>query len=76
LSFKDARELECLPAKIDALEREQDQLYKRIADVSLYQQAPQEAVAANRRMEEVKRELGGLYQRWEYLENLKYEMEG
>jgi ATP-binding cassette subfamily F protein uup len=75
LSFKDARELECLPARIDDLEREQDQLYKLIADVSLYQRAPQEAAAANQRLEEVKRELGELYGRWEYLENLKYEME-
>ncbi len=68
LSFKDARELETLPARIAALEAEQVQIAARLADPKLYQSAPTEAVALNARSETLDAELLELMTRWESLE--------
>jgi len=68
LSFKDARELETLPARIATLEAEQAQIAARLADPKLYQSAPTEAVALNARSETLDAELLELMARWESLE--------
>ncbi|MHB8916042.1 MAG: ATP-binding cassette domain-containing protein [Thiobacillus sp.] len=68
LSFKDARELETLPARIATLEAEQAQIAARLADPKLYQSAPTEAVALNARSEILDTELLELMERWESLE--------
>ncbi len=68
LSFKDARELETLPARIATLEAEQAQIAARLADPKLYQSAPTEAVALNARSETLDAELLELLARWESLE--------
>jgi len=68
LSFKDARELEALPASIAALEDEQKTLSARLADPALYQSAPQEAQDISTRLARIDDELLALLERWEALE--------
>jgi ATP-binding cassette subfamily F protein uup len=69
LSFKEVRELEELPAKIEALEREQGELDRRIADPASYQDRSVDFKALNARREEIRAELDRLMVRWEALES-------
>ena len=68
LSYKEARELEALPAQLEALEAEQGQIAERLADASLYQASPQEAAALQARSEALEAELLDALARWEALE--------
>jgi len=68
LSFKEKRELERLPATIDALESEQRSLSERVAGPDFYKE-PADAIAqALRRIEELQRELAAAYARWSELD--------
>ncbi|MGE0081909.1 MAG: ATP-binding cassette domain-containing protein [Thiohalomonadaceae bacterium] len=69
LSYKDQRELEQLPARIEALEAEQAELHQRLSDPALYQQEGGIA-KASARLQEVEAELAEAYARWEALEAL------
>jgi ATP-binding cassette subfamily F protein uup len=68
LSYKEARELDALPAQLEALEAEQAQIAERLADPSLYQSSPQEAAALQARSEAIEAELLDALARWEALE--------
>ncbi len=68
LSYKEARELELLPAKLEALEKEQAQISQRLADGSVYRDAPDEAKALNQRYAAIDDELTACLARWEELE--------
>jgi len=68
LSYKEARELEALPAQMDALEAEQAQIAERLADPALYQSSPQDAAALHARSEAIEAELLAALARWEALE--------
>lgn len=68
LSFKEQRELESLPERIEALEGEQEELYERLADPSFYQQAGTEVAGVKARLEELKQEITEAYSRWDELE--------
>jgi len=68
LGYKEQRELDALPARIEALEREQDALQVAMHEPAFFQQ-PGEAIAAHQqRLEAIARELAQAYQRWETLE--------
>ncbi len=70
LSYKDQRELDTLPAKIEALEAEQAKLQAAVSDPGFYQQ-PGEGIATTlARLETVSGELEACYVRWEDLEAL------
>jgi ATP-binding cassette subfamily F protein uup len=69
LSYKEARELEALPAQLEALEAEQGQIAERLADPALYQSSPQEAAALQVRSETIEVELLDALARWEALES-------
>jgi len=71
LTFKEARELEGLPQKIEAMEVEQQELYDSMADSSFYQQGGALISQAKARIEELEQSLPIAYQRWEELEALK-----
>jgi ATP-binding cassette subfamily F protein uup len=73
LSFKEQRELEGLPLRIEKLEREQEEIFILLADISFYQRTPEEIQRVNSRLEAVAQELLEAYQRWEYLEATKKE---
>ena len=68
LTNNEARELQALPGRIEALEREQREIGERLADPALYQDRSADPRALNARHEAIEGELGALLQRWEELE--------
>ncbi len=68
LSFTEIKELEALPARIEALEREQVALGRRLADAALYRDRPGEVPGLTQRSAAVEHELAALMGRWEQLE--------
>ncbi len=70
LSFKEKKELESLPAQLEALETEQTELVGRMGDPSFYKQDPAQIQRAVDRLEVIKSELPRLFDRWERLESL------
>jgi ATP-binding cassette subfamily F protein uup len=68
LSFKEKRELEELPAKLQALEAEQATLTARLADPALYQDRGVDLKSLNARHDGIEAELTQLLARWEELE--------
>ena len=67
LSYKDQRELDALPALIDALEQEQADIRARLADGTLYQTDLDQAVALQARDGVIEEELTTALERWETL---------
>jgi ATP-binding cassette subfamily F protein uup len=67
LSYKEMRELEALPGRIEALEAEQQSITAQLADGSLYANQPSLAAALNRRRAEIEDELLACLERWEAL---------
>ncbi|OLC43161.1 MAG: ABC transporter ATP-binding protein [Acidobacteria bacterium 13_1_40CM_65_14] len=68
LSYKEQRELEALPARIEALESEQTALNARIAGHDFYKEAPNDIRAALARADELHRETADAYARWHELD--------
>ena len=68
LSFNEARELEALPARLEALEAEQRTLGERLADPALYQDRTADPKALAARHAAIEAELEALLVRWEELE--------
>ena len=68
LSYKDQRELDALPARIESLEAELEELHARLADPALYQGGGEAVAAARDRMTALEAELAEVYLRWESLE--------
>ncbi|MFA6384032.1 MAG: ATP-binding cassette domain-containing protein [Candidatus Omnitrophota bacterium] len=71
LSFNEERELGSLPASIETLESEQEQLYKQLSDITFYQREPAEIARVKARSEALAQEILDGYKRWEYLERCK-----
>jgi ATP-binding cassette subfamily F protein uup len=69
LSYKDQRELEAMPEKIQRLEAEQLQLTEAVADPNLFKRDPAEGAAALQRLQTLAAELEGAYSRWDVLES-------
>jgi len=67
LSYKERRELEALPDLIDALEREQGQVRRDLADGSLYTQDAERATTLYQRDTAIEAELMAALSRWEEL---------
>ena len=67
LSFKEAKELENLPANIEKLENEQVKLGEELANPEIYQGDGQKAVKINARLKEIEAQLAASYARWEEL---------
>ena len=71
LSFKEARELEEIQAKIDELEREQAEVGAILAAGKMYRDDPKQAQKLQTRATAIEAELLGLMTRWEELESRK-----
>ena len=71
LSYKESRELESLPAAIEALEAEQADLARRLADPATYTDRSFDVKALNARHAETEAELDRLLRRWDELESRK-----
>jgi len=68
LSYKDQRELEALPADIEALEQEQRALGERMAGADYRRTEPAQIAADGRRIAEIEELLMQKLERWEALE--------
>ena len=73
---RERRELEELPARIEALEAEQEKLSAEMADPAVYQDAENKLARVKGRLDELHRKLETLYHRWQELEALRAELEG
>jgi ATP-binding cassette subfamily F protein uup len=69
LSYKDQRELDALPSRIEALEAEQRTLTARIAGPDFYKAERADIEAALARVEPLAQELSDAYARWHDLES-------
>jgi ATP-binding cassette subfamily F protein uup len=69
LSYRERRELEALPARIDALEAEQGALGRTIADPAFYKEPPAAIAETLERVQQIERELVDLYARWDALDS-------
>jgi ATP-binding cassette subfamily F protein uup len=67
-SYKDQRELDALPARIEALEAEVSALQQRLADPTIYRDGGQGVAQVQARLAAVESELAAAYARWEALE--------
>ena len=69
LSYRERREFEEMPARIETLEVEQRALGGTIADPTFYKQPAAQIATAVERAEQIERELGTLYARWAELDS-------
>ena len=69
LSYKDQRELDALPKKIEQLEISIDDIHKELADPDTYQKDPQHVAKIQDKLAEFEAELQQAYQQWEALED-------
>jgi len=67
LSYKEQREFDALPDRIDALEAEQKVLGAQLADAAFYAKEPDRAAAAQARHAQIDAELLRALERWEEL---------
>ncbi len=71
LGFKEKRELEALPGRISALEEEQEQIHRQLADPDLYKEGDATVIQGlQHRLKEIEAELDTALIRWEELEAL------
>ncbi len=76
LSFKEVRELEALPERIQALEDEQAELIGALSSAQFYAaNDPVRVAEANARLETLQAELEEAYSSWERLETLRESLE-
>ncbi|WP_141058430.1 ATP-binding cassette domain-containing protein [Stenotrophomonas rhizophila] len=68
LSYKDARELEQLPLKIETLEKDVEGLTAAMNDPAFYQRSAADMAAHNAKLAKVQAELDAAYARWEELD--------
>jgi ATP-binding cassette subfamily F protein uup len=70
LTYKEQRELDALPAAIEALEAEQTEMHRLMGDSQFYRQSSEKITAALERLEALRRGLEEHYARWQALEAL------
>lgn len=68
LGYRQQRELDALPGKIDAVESRMASLSESMADPALFQREGNAAVEASRELASLQAELDELYARWESLD--------
>jgi ATP-binding cassette subfamily F protein uup len=69
MSFKERRELEQLPARIEVLEAEVGELHQTMANPAFYKRDRDSIAATKALLEEREQELARAYERWEALED-------
>ena len=68
LSFKEKRELEALPARIEELEARREDLHGRMADPGWHRQGAEKISAVKGELDQIERDLEAAYARWGELE--------
>ncbi|MDZ4848078.1 MAG: ATP-binding cassette domain-containing protein [Pirellulaceae bacterium] len=69
LSFKELRELETLPKKIESLEIQQAQVHQEMANPEFYKQPQEKIIETTAQLSKIKNELAIVFERWESLES-------
>ncbi len=70
LTFKEQKELDSLPQKIEQLEAEQRQIHATMADPNFYRESGARVSEFKARLESIEKELSAAYRRWEELESV------
>ena len=70
LSFKERKELDGMPGRIEQLEKTVQDLHAAMAEPSHYRQDRDEIASAKKRLEGLERDLAAAYARWHALEEL------
>jgi ATP-binding cassette subfamily F protein uup len=68
LTWKEKKELEALPARIEAMEADQGLIEEQLGDPGTYRESPERVAALTREFETGRVEIEALYARWEALE--------
>ncbi|MBI5769138.1 MAG: ATP-binding cassette domain-containing protein [Verrucomicrobia bacterium] len=68
LTNKERAELDALPARIEALEKEQAELTARLADAEFFRRGGSEVARATQRLGEIELQVAAAYARWSELE--------
>ncbi len=71
LTNKERQELEALPARIEALEKEQTELTAKLADPAFYKKEAAKFAEVKKRLEAVEKEHAVAFARWEELEAVR-----
>ena len=71
LTFKQKKELEELPAIIDALEKQIETLHEKMATPEFYKQDPGQIAKTNTELESLDKKLATAYERWETLAEIE-----
>ncbi len=71
LSFKEQKELDALPKRIEELDAEHQQIIATMADPTFYRQSGDKITPTKVRLEVLEKELAETYKRWEELEAAK-----
>ena len=69
LSYKDQRELDALPKRIEQLEGELEKLQMTVADPAFYKRPKEEKAEVQRQLQDTETALNAAYGRWEALES-------
>ncbi|TWT71294.1 ATP-binding cassette domain-containing protein [Crateriforma conspicua] len=69
LSYKEKRELEQLPERIETLEGQIEQLHQAMADADYYKKNPDELAQDSENLRQWQSELEQAFQRWEFLDS-------
>ncbi len=72
LTFKEQKELEALPERIEALELERKEIHSCLADPAFYRSKGEKVSETKARLEALDKELTRLYERWEELETVHH----
>jgi ATP-binding cassette subfamily F protein uup len=70
MTYKETREYQTLPERIDALEREQHALRQQIGSADFYRSAPDQIRAVMARVDAIHAELEDALSRWIALEEI------
>ena len=69
-SFKERKEVDGMPGRIEQLEKSVQDLHAAMAEPSFYRQGRDEIAGARKRLEDLERDLAAVYARWLGLEEL------
>ncbi len=71
LTFKEKKDLEELPVRIESLETERDTLYESLADPDFYRQDGNKLPVAKARIEQLEKDIAAAYEKWDLLETIQ-----
>ena len=70
LTYKEQKELESLPERIETLEARLGEIHQQMTDAAFFRQAPADIVRAKTNLQDLEKELAESFRRWEDLEAL------